>query len=204
MKLYYDLSSLKENPDYEEAKLHWEQDLKDVGIDPEVVEAKINALNKDVDMFFTSKIRELVRDTITTDGKLKAFEPKTGIPPLNDISINYVIKQLERDWIEDTGVDKRYEMDTRQYVLGGVIVATLEPEDETRLDHIIDKLRSKSNSISHHIQAFKERRVAILNDVMKLNSEINKRIFSPIRKTLYNTTCSKCVLIGKSSDSEDL
>lgn len=36
LKLYYDLSSLKENADYEEAKLHWEQDLNDIRIDPEV------------------------------------------------------------------------------------------------------------------------------------------------------------------------
>ena len=35
LKLSYDLSSLKGNPDYEEAKLHWKQDLKDIGIDPE-------------------------------------------------------------------------------------------------------------------------------------------------------------------------
>lgn len=44
LKLYYDLSSLKENADYEEAKLHWEQDLNDIRIDPEVIEAQINAL----------------------------------------------------------------------------------------------------------------------------------------------------------------
>jgi hypothetical protein len=38
---------LKENPDYEEAKLHWEQD-QDIGIDPEVIEAQVNTLNNDV------------------------------------------------------------------------------------------------------------------------------------------------------------
>jgi hypothetical protein len=45
-----------------------------------------------------------VRNAISTDGKLKAFEPKTGIPLLNRISIHNVIKQLECDWIEDTGL----------------------------------------------------------------------------------------------------
>jgi hypothetical protein len=139
---------LKKNPDYEEAKLHWEQDLKEIGIDPEVIEAQVNTLNTDVDMFFASKVLELVRNAISTDEKLKAFEPKTGIPPLNHVSVNYVIKQLERDWIEDTGVDKRYDKDVRQYVLGGAIIATIEPQDETRLENIINSLRSKDNSIT--------------------------------------------------------
>jgi hypothetical protein len=192
LKLYYDLSSLKENADYEEAKLHWKQDLNDIGINPELIEAQVNALNKDVDMYFTSKIREVVRNAISKDGKLKVFEPKTGIPLLNHISIHNVIKQLERDWIEDTGVDQRYEKDTHQYVLGEAIIAIIEPQDETRLDNIINSLRSKDNSISHHIQAFKKRRVAIRNDVMKLNSEINKRIINRISKELYWMICSKC------------
>jgi hypothetical protein len=34
-----------------------------------------------------------------------------------------------------------------------------------------------------------QRRVAILNNVMKLNSEINKRIINRISKKLYRTTC---------------
>jgi hypothetical protein len=192
LKLYYDLSSLKENADYEEAKLHWEQDLNDIRIDPEVIEAQINALNNDVDMFFASKIRELVRDAITTDGKLKVYEPITGIPPLNHISIHNVIKHLESDWIEDTGVDKRYEKDTRHYVLGGAIIATIEPEDETRIDHIIDNLRSKHSSIYLTIETFRRIRSTILDDVTRLNKEINKRIINPISKRLYKTTCSKC------------
>jgi hypothetical protein len=102
LKLYYDLSSLKENPDYDEAKLHWKQDLKDIGIDPEMIEAQVNALNKDVDIFFTSQIRKPVIDAITADGIFTAFESRTGIPPLNHVCIHNVIKQLERDWIEDT------------------------------------------------------------------------------------------------------
>ncbi len=191
LKLNYDLSSLKENPDYEVAKLHWEQDLDDIGIGPEVIEAQVNTLNKDVDMFFTSQIREPVIATITIEGIFTAFESKTDIPPLNHISIPNVIKQLQSDWIEDTGVDQRYENDRRHYVLGGAIITTIEPDDKTRLDNIINSLRSKDNLISHHIQAFKERRVAIWNDVMKLNTEINKRIINCISKKLYKTTCSK-------------
>jgi hypothetical protein len=104
LTLNYDLSSLKENPDYEEAKLHWEQDLKDIGIDPEVIEAQVKALNEDVDMFFTSQVRERVIAAITTDGKLTAFESRTDVPPLNHISIPNVIKQLQSDWIENTRV----------------------------------------------------------------------------------------------------
>lgn len=145
---------MKENADYEEAKLHWKQDLNDIGINPELIEVQVNALNKDVDMYLTSQIREPVIAAITLDGKFTAFESKTGIPHLNQISIPNVIKKLESDWIEDTGVDKRYDKGTREYVLGDAIIAIIEPQDETRLDNIIKRLRSKSNSISHHIQAF--------------------------------------------------
>ena len=85
LKLSYDLSSLKGNPDYEEAKLHWKQDLKDIGIDPEVIESQVETLNTDVDRFFTSQLTEPVIAAIqytTTDGKLKAFESEIGIPRL--------------------------------------------------------------------------------------------------------------------------
>ena len=184
---------MKENPDYEEAKLHWEQDLKDIGIDPEVIEAQVKGLNKDVDMFFTSQIREPVIAAITTAGIFTAFESGTDIPALNQISIPNVIKELQSDWIEDAGVDQRYENDTHYYVLGGgQTIATIEPQDETRFDDIINNLRSKDNLISRRIQAFKEHRVAILNDVMKLNKEIDKRITNRISKKLYKTTCSNC------------
>ena len=181
---------MKENADYDEAKLHWEQDLED--IDPEVIEAKVKALNKDIDMFFTSQVRELVIGAITLDGKFTAFESTTGIPHLNQISIPNVIKELESDWIEDTGVDQRYEKDTYYYVLGDAIIAIIEPQDETRLDNIIKRLRSKDNLISQHIQGFKERRVTIRNNIMKLNKEIDKRIINRISKKLYKTTCSNC------------
>jgi hypothetical protein len=121
-----------------------------------------------------------------------AFESTTRIPPLNHISIPNVIKGLQSDWIEDTIVDQRYEKDTDCYVLGNAIIATIEPDDKTRLDNIINSLRSKDNLISQRIQAFKERRASILDEVKKLNSEINKRIINPISKQLYKTTCSKC------------
>jgi hypothetical protein len=111
---------------------------------------------------------------------------------LNQISIPNVIKKLQSDWIEDTGVDKRYDKDTRECVLGDATIATIEPQNETRLDHIINSLRSKDNLISQRIQAFKERRATILNDVMKLNKEIDTRITNRISKRLYKTTCSKC------------
>jgi hypothetical protein len=61
---------------------------------------------------------------------------------LNHISIPRIIEQLQSDWIEDTGVDQRYKNDTHYYVLGNTIIATIEPQDETRLDHIINNLRS--------------------------------------------------------------
>jgi hypothetical protein len=196
LKLYYDLSSLKENPDYEEAKLHWEQDLKDIGIDPEVIEAQVNGLNKDVEMFFTSQIREPVIAAITTGGIFTAFESRTDVPPLNHISIPSVIKELQSDWIENTRVNQRYEEVTHHYILGGgQIIATIEPQDETRLKDIINDLRSNS-SIRRTIQGFSQRKDTILDDVKKLNSEINKRIVNQIRKKLYKTTCSKCVLTG--------
>jgi hypothetical protein len=54
-------------------------------------------LNKDVYMYFTSQIREPVIAAITLDGKFTAFESKTGIPPLNQISISNVIKELQSD-----------------------------------------------------------------------------------------------------------
>ena len=67
---------------------------------------------------------------------------------MNHISIPNVIKGLQSDWIEDTGVDQRYEKDTHYYVLGNTIIATIEPDDKTRLDDMINSLRSKDNSIN--------------------------------------------------------
>jgi hypothetical protein len=139
-------------------------------------------------MFFISQIRELVIASITLDGKFTAFKSKTRIPSLNHISIPNVIKGLQSDWIEDTGVDQRYEKDTHYYVLGNAIIATIKPDDKTRLDDMINSLRSKDNLINHHIQAFKERRITIYNDVMKLNKEIDKRITNRISKNRYKTT----------------
>ncbi len=190
LKLYYDLSSLKENPDYDEAKFHWEQDLKDIGIDPELIERQVNALNKDVVEYFTSQIPKVVRAAIA--GKLTAFE-LIGIPPKNQISIPYLIKQLETDWIENTNAYMRtdeLDKDTHQYVLEGVIIATTSPPQDETMNKIINSLK-KDSSIRIAIQAFKERRAAILDDVMKMNREI-KRIINRISKRLYKTTCRMC------------
>ncbi|MFZ0513639.1 MAG: hypothetical protein WAM14_18680 [Candidatus Nitrosopolaris sp.] len=190
MKLDYDLSELKDNPDYDEAKVHWEQDLKNIGMDPEQIESRVKDLNTDIDKFFTSHIREHVI-AAATEANLTAFD-ETGIPPLNQISIPYVIKQLESDWIDDVGVNKRYDENTRQYDLEGVTIATIEPQHETRLNHVINSLRSKHSPISLAIQAFRQRRVTILEDVRTLNKEMKKRIINPINKNLYKTTCSQC------------
>jgi len=143
-------------------------------------------------MFFISQIRELVIATITLDGKFTAFESKTRIPPLNHISIPNVIKGLQRDWIDDTGFDQRYEKDTHYYVLGNAIIATIKSDNKTRSDDMINSLTSKDNMINHHIQAFKEWRITIYNDVMKLNKEIDKRITNCISKKRYKTTCNNC------------
>ncbi|MGC1931872.1 MAG: hypothetical protein WA667_23120, partial [Candidatus Nitrosopolaris sp.] len=191
LKLNYDLTDLKENPDYDEAKLHWEQDLKDIGVDPELIERQVNALNKHVDEYFTSQIPKVVRAAIA--GKLTAFE-LIGIPPKNQISIPYVVKQLETDWIENTNAYMRtdeLDKDTHQYVLEGVIIATTSPTQDETMNKIISSLK-KDSSIRVAIQEFKERRSTILEDVNTMNKEINKRIINPINKKLYKTTCSKC------------
>jgi methyl coenzyme M reductase beta subunit len=87
------------------------------------------------------------------------------------------------------------DKDTRQYVLEGVIIATTSPTQDETMNKIINSLK-KDSSIRIAIQASKERRATILDDVMKMNREIDKRIVSQIRKKLYKTTCIKCVLTG--------
>jgi len=189
LKINYDLSTLRESSDYEEAKAHWEQDLKGIEIDPEKIETEVKGLNQDIEKFFGENVRKYVVSAIEQN-----FTPfaNAGVPPLNHVSISYVIMELERDWIEDTGVDTRYHRESGIYHLGDYVIATIRPESEINLNHIINTLRSKDSPIKSAIRSFRLRRNSILKDVEMLNREMDRRIINPIKKGRYKTTCKQC------------
>jgi hypothetical protein len=175
LKINYDLSKLRESSDYEEAKAHWEQDLKGIETDPEKIESKVKGLNQDIKEFFTTNLQKHVISAI--EANFTAFD-KTDIPPSNQVSIPNVIKRLERDWIESSGVDIHYDPASRRYDLDGVTIAIIEPQHEVKLNHIIKSLKSKDSPIDLAIQSFRLRRNTILKAAEMLNKEMDERIIN--------------------------
>jgi hypothetical protein len=70
LKINYDLSTLRESSDYEEAKAHWEQDLKGIQTDPEKIESEINGLNQDIEKFFRENVRNYVVSAIASSQRI--------------------------------------------------------------------------------------------------------------------------------------
>jgi len=188
LKLYYDLSSLQENPDYEEANAHWKQDLRNAK--PEEMEVQITDFNNDIDEFFSITAHDIVATAVKTD--FMVFESVTAVPPLNYVSVPGIIKQLERDWIEKTGIDMGYDENTHRYGLGGRLIATIEQHQKAKLDYIINSLRSKDSPINSAIMSFMLRRNSIMKEIKEMNNEINNSIINPIKTGRYRTTCDKC------------
>jgi hypothetical protein len=188
LKINYDLSKLQENSDYEEAKAHWEQDLKNAG--PEAMEAQVRGLNQDIEEFFSVTLPNIVATAVKTNFTI--YNKTNDVPPLNQISTPGVIKELERDWIENTGIVIAYYKESRRYDIGGMTVATIEPQHESDLNHIIKGLRSKDSPINLAILSFRLRRNSILKEIKEMNKEIENRIINPIKKGRYKTTCDKC------------
>jgi hypothetical protein len=151
LKIRYDLSKLQENSDYEEAKAHWEQDLRNAK--PEDMEVQVTDFNNDIEEFFSITAHDIVVSAVKTN--FMVFESITAIPPLNYVSVPGILKQLERDWIEKTGVNMRYDENTRRYSLEGRIIATIELQEKAKLDYIINSLRSDDSQINSAIKSFK-------------------------------------------------
>jgi hypothetical protein len=121
------------------------------------------------------------------------FECVTAIPPLNHVSVPGIIKQLERDWIEKTGGDMGYDENTRGYGLEGRIIPTIEQQQKTKLDYIINSLRSEDSQINCAIKSFKLRRNSIMKEIKQMNNEINNSIINPIKTGRYGTTCDVAI-----------
>jgi hypothetical protein len=179
---------LQENSDYEEAKAHWEQDLRNA--EPEDMEVQVTDFNNDIEEFFSITAHDIVAIAVRTN--FMVFESVTAIPPLNYVSVPGIIKQLERDWIEKTGVDMGYDENTRGYSLEGRIIATIEQQQKTKLDYIINSLRSEDSQVNSAIKSFKLRRNSIMKEIKQMNKEINNSIINPIKTGRYRTTCDKC------------
>jgi hypothetical protein len=103
-----------------------------------------------------------------------------------------VIEDLERDWIEDTGVNTRYHKESGMYHLGDHVIAIIQPQSEIKLNHLISTLRSKDSPIKSAIRSFRLRRNSILKEAEMLAKEMDKRIINPIKKGRYKTTCKQC------------
>jgi hypothetical protein len=189
LKIRYELSELQENSDYEEAKAHWEQDLKNAK--PEDMEVQVTDVNHDIEEFFGITAHHIIATAVKT-AHFMVFESVTAVPPLNYVSVPGIIKQLERDWIEKTGVDMGYDDNTCGYSLEGSIIATIEKQQKAKLDYIINSLRSEDSQINSAIKSFKLRRNSILKEIKQMNKEINNSIINPIKTGRYRTTCDKC------------
>ena len=188
LKIRYELSKLQENSDYEEAKAHWKQDL--MNAKPEDMEVQVTDFNHDIEEFFSITVHDIVATAVKIN--FMVFESVTAVPPLNYVSVLGIIKQLERDWIEKTGVHIGYDDNTRRYSLEGRIIATIEQKQKAKLDYIINSLRSEDSQINSAIKSFKLRRNSILKEIKQMNKEINNSIINPIKTGRYRTTCDKC------------
>ena len=82
--LRYDLSDLKTNPDYNEAKIHWEKDINEDTIDPERLEEQINLLRNGINEFFEKQTPEYVK---RLEWKLFSLSDTDGIPCRNNLQI---------------------------------------------------------------------------------------------------------------------
>lgn len=94
--LRYDLSDLKTNPDYNEAKIHWEKDINEDTIDPERLEEQINLLRNEINEFFEKQTPEYVK---RLEWKPFSLSDTDGIPSLNHVSLAGIISKLQTDWI---------------------------------------------------------------------------------------------------------
>ena len=191
LKLKYDLSRLKDNPDYEEAKTHWEQDLPKSVTDPEQVEEKVKSLDDDVDVFFSQKAVEYVMGIQW--GDLSLSDEQTSIPPLNHVSIPNIMKQIRLDWIEGENTKRfeRYDRESGEYTLNGLAIAHVEPHLENHLSKLLDVVR-RHYTIKQNIQSFRERRQQLLKEHEKLRKEIDKKIVSKTERKQYTTQCKDC------------
>jgi hypothetical protein len=163
LKLKYDLSAVKDNPDYEEAKTHWENDLPKSVTDPEQLEEKVKSLDDDVDGFFSQKAVEYVMEIQWDD--LSLSDEQTGIPPLNHVSLPNIMKQIRLDWIEGQNTKRfeRYDRESGEYTLNGLAIAHVEPHLENHLSKLLDVVRGHY-TINQIIQSFKERRQQLLKE----------------------------------------
>jgi hypothetical protein len=82
--LRYDLSDLKTNPDYNEAKIRWEKDINEDTIDPERPEEQINLLRNGINEFFEKQTPEYVK---RLEWKLFSLSDTDGIPCRNNLQI---------------------------------------------------------------------------------------------------------------------
>jgi hypothetical protein len=189
IRLRYDLSRLKENPDYNEAKLHWKQDIGVDTIDPEDLEQEVKLLNNDIDDFFTNKVPKYVRKLDWTPFSLS--EETANIPPLNHVSIQGMISRIVIDWVYGGPTNEHYDDVTRCYLLEERIIATIDPNLTNALRGRIDILRNHYE-IRAMVQNFKDRREKLCREAEKLSNEINTKIIFPIERKQYRTQCKNC------------
>lgn len=191
LKLNYNLSKLKDNSDYSEARIHWEHDFPKSITNPERLEEKIIALNEDVDGFFNQEIIQYVRAIQWNDFFLS--DEQSGIPAMNHISIPNTIREILRDWLEGATTKRfeRYDRESRVYSLNGRAIAHIEPRLENRLSELLDVLR-EHYTINQSIQCFREQREVLLREHGDLQKEIGKEIVSKIERQQYTTMCQYC------------
>lgn len=99
----YDLSGLKDNPDYIEARIHWKHDLPESILDPEPLEEKVKMLDEDVEVFFDQKVVQYVRNIVWNDFFLS--DELGGTLPLNHVSIPNIILEIRIVWIEEANTE---------------------------------------------------------------------------------------------------
>jgi hypothetical protein len=191
LKLNYNLSNLKNNSDYNEAKIHWERDLPKSITNPEQLEEKIKNHNENVNLFFDKEAEQYVRSIQWNDFLLS--DEQSGIPPLNHICIPNTIRQIRRDWLEGANSKRfeRYDRDSRVYSLNGIAIAHIEPHLENYLSESLDVLRNHY-TINQRLRYFREQREQLLREHGALQKEIGKEIVSKIERQQYTTTCQHC------------
>jgi hypothetical protein len=192
LKLNYNLSKLKNNPDYDEARIHWEHDLPKSITDPEQLEEKIKNHNEKVDIFFDKEAVQYVRNIQWND--FFPSDEQNDIPPLNHVSIPNIIREIRRfDWIEAANTKRfeRYDRDSGVYSLNGRAIAHIEPRLENRLSELLDVIR-EHYTINQSIRCFREEREQLLREHGNLQKEIAKEIVSKIERQQYTTTCQYC------------
>jgi hypothetical protein len=189
LKIFYDNSNLKQLPDYDEAKMHMNQDLEDITA-PDILEAEARQHNEEVDDFVNKQIPEIVERLLRSKIQNIKIINTDDEPPEHTISLSSLLPSLKRRWIDGTNFSCRTKADGYTWI-NNAMVARVSPMQRSNLESAISDLKNHYE-IQTKVNMLNNKREVILGLGKTLSKAIDKKIVSQINYKRYKTVCEYC------------